>query len=434
MTLSTHHRSSIWRPLRVARGAPGFVAVAGAALLIATAGARAVPPSLAQDGTPDACSPPIGSPAASPDASPAIEALQDIGAAITGGTPQASEPPPCPTEAAPTGTPSIEDQLATAAAVAQTATAIAQPPTPTPPPQVGEVAEALPPVDLPVTNPQGYSFNLEASLTAGFESVAAEAPVYRLTPSALSAEQVQALADGLGIGGSVEDRGNGNFAVSGNGQLLVTPTLVQYLSPAQPSDGDLPDDQQAVDVARDWLRSSGLIQPDLGEGKVVSRVDEARRVVVVFTPAEPSNLLAAYPSISVSLGPNGVILEAASRWPTIQRAELYALRPAEEAWRQVESGQAYVEANLEGAGYQEGSVISGLVLYDRIEVAYTTAGPPGGTQFLAPVYMFTGVLTPEGRSETYPVRAFVPALAVGDTPVGFVPGAPLAAANPEDMR
>jgi hypothetical protein len=439
LTRSTLRRP-IWRLVRIARGAPGFVAVAAAALLIATAGARAIPSSLAQSGTPEACVPPVGSPEASPDASPAIDALQDIGATITGGTPPATEPPPCPTEPVPTNTPSIEDQLATAAALAQTATAIAQPPTPTPPPtatpppQVGEVAEALPPVDLPVTNPQGYSFNLEASLTAGFESVAAEAPVYRLTPVALNAEQVQALSDGLGIGGAVVDRGNGNFAVSGNGQLLVTPTLVQYLSPAQPGEGDLPDDQQAVDIARDWLRSSGLVQPDLGEGKVVSRVDEARRVVVVFSPAEPANLLAAYPSISVSLGPNGDVLEAASRWPTIQRAELYALRPAEEAWRQVESGQAYVEASLEGAGFEEGSVISGLVRYDRIEIAYTTAGPPGGTQFLAPVYMFTGSLTPEGRSETYPVRAYVPALAVGDTPVGFVPGAPIAAAKPESVR
>ena len=138
--------------------------------------------------------------------------------------------------------------------------------------------------------------------------------------------------------------------------------------------------------------------------------------------AEPPNLLAAYPSISVSLGAEGVVLEASSRWATIERADLYALRPAEEAWRQVESGQAYIEASLEGADYPDGSIISGLVQYDSIEIAYTTAGPPGGTQFLAPVYRFTGSLTPEGRTESYPIRAYVPALAISDTPVGSAPG------------
>jgi hypothetical protein len=429
-----HVRKPPLRRARLPRGALGFIAIAAAAILILTAGTRAMPASFAQDASPDPCASPGASPDVSPEASPAvspaIEALQEVGEELAG-TPStdqdAATPVPCPPDAPAAGTPSVEDQLATAAAVIQAATAAAPtaelPPTATLSPEVGEIAEALPPVDLPVTNPQGFTFNLEASLTVGFDSVVPEAPVYRLTPLALTYDQVQALADGLGIAATVDDRGNGNYTASGAGQLFVTPTLIQYLSPAQAGEGELPDDQRSVEIARDWLRSSGLVQPDLGEGRVVSRVEEAGRVVVVFTPVEPPILLSAYPSISISLGPNGVVLEAASRWATIQRSDLYSLRPAEDAWRQVERGQAYIEADLAGAGFEEGAVISGLVRYDRIDVAYTTAGPPGGIQYLAPVYMFTGTLTPEGRTENYTIRAYVPAMASSAAPVGRASGA-----------
>jgi hypothetical protein len=423
-----------------------------------------MPASSAQDAS-GPCASPAASPASSPVATPGLGILTELGEEIVGPASPASSPAatPCPTEPAsglslddqlataasvvqtatasaptpePTPTLTLDDQLATAAAVVQTATASAPTPVPTETPvpeptataapQAGEVAEALPPVDLPVTNPQGYSFNLEASLTAEFGSVAPDAPVYRLTPIVMTREQVQALADALGIGGVADDRGNGNFTVSGNGQLFVTPTLIQYLSPTQQGEGDLPDDARAIEIARDWLRSSGFVQPDLGEGRVVSRVEDAGRLVVVFTPVEPQALLAGYPSINVSIGRGGTVLEVASRWATIQRADLYALRPAEDAWRQVEAGQAYIEADLAGSGYPDGSVISGLVTYDRIELAYTTAGPPGGVQYLAPVYMFVGSLTPEGRAEAYSVRAFVPALAISDSPVGVLPPGGLA--------
>ncbi len=85
----------------------------------------------------------------------------------------------------------------------------------------------------------------------------------------------------------------------------------------------------------------------------------------------------------------------------------------------MESGQGYVEAELEGSGIQQGSVVSGLVTYSTIDLAYTTAGPPGSGQFLVPIFVFTGVVTPEGTNQTYPIKTYVPALAISDTPVGF---------------
>ncbi len=282
----------------------------------------------------------------------------------------------------------------------------------------GEVAEQLPPADLPTTNEQGLSFRLESTLTVGFAGIASEAPVYRLVPPEPTADATAALAERLGIDGQVDDRGEGTFVVSGNGDLFVTPTLIQYISAAPPPEGEPPDDEEAVALARDWLRESCLFPPDLGDGTVVSRTEESARVVVLFTPAEPEPLLAAYPSITVSLGPGGDVLEASSRWASILREERYQLRSAEEAWRQIERGEGYIEATFPEETFPQGSEVVGTAEYASIGIAYTTAGLPGEEQFLAPVFVFSGRVTPEGSDQAFPARAFVPALADSGSPVG----------------
>jgi hypothetical protein len=65
-----------------------------------------------------------------------------------------------------------------------------------------------------------------------------------------------------------------------------------------------------------------------------------------------------------------------------------------------------------------GSEVTGRVTYSGVELAYTTAGPPGGKQYLVPVYVFTGRIRPEGSEKTYPIRAYVTALANSGAPVG----------------
>ena len=284
----------------------------------------------------------------------------------------------------------------------------------------GEVAEQLPPADLPTTSEQGYTFRIESTLSVGFEGISTEAPIYRLIPPSPTAEMAQALAEQLGIGGEVDDRGQGVFVVSGNGDLFVTPALIQYISTAEAEGGELPDDEESIAVARDWLRRSCLIPPDLGKGRVVSRTTEIARVVVQFSPVEPDPVLAAYPSITVSVGPAGVILEASSRWASIIREERYQLRPAEEAWRQIERGEGYIEADF-GEAFPQGSEISGTAEYSSIGLAYTTAGLPGEEQFLQPVFVFSGRLTPADSEDAFPARAYVPALADSGSPVGLAP-------------
>lgn len=280
-----------------------------------------------------------------------------------------------------------------------------------------EVAEALPPADLPTGNLIGVTYEIEASLDADLDAAPREAIVYRLTLPETSEEATAELAERLGIEGDVEDRGNGTYVVSGNGDLFVTPQLVQYLSPETPTLADLPADDEAIELARDWLRSTGLAPADLGEGTVAGRAEEVGRVTVAFSPLEPTPILAAYPSITVVLGPDGVVLEASLRWAEIAVADRYLLRPAEDAWRQVEAGQAYIEVDYGGNEPKGGTTVAGEAMYTEISIAYTTGGLPTETQYLLPVYVFAGELTVEDGG-TFPIRAYVPAIATSDTPVG----------------
>jgi hypothetical protein len=185
--------------------------------------------------------------------------------------------------------------------------------------------------------------------------------------------------------------------------------------------GKLPTDDEAVAYAREWLRLTGLLPPDLGDATIVGRVELSQRVVVQFLPQEPKAILSAYPSITVTLGPTGTILEASLRWAQIRRGDLYQLRPAQEAWNEVQSGQAYLEVSLPEANAPAGAEVTGDATYSGVDLGYTTAGPPGAQQYLEPIYVFRGRLRLNGSDKTYPIKAYVSALANSGAPVGFEP-------------
>jgi hypothetical protein len=73
---------------------------------------------------------------------------------------------------------------------------------------------------------------------------------------------------------------------------------------------------------------------------------------------------------------------------------------------------------LEGADLPAGADVTGTVTYNDISIGYTTAGPPDGTQYLEPVFVFKGRVRVEGQEGTFPIRAYVPALANSGAPVG----------------
>jgi len=282
-----------------------------------------------------------------------------------------------------------------------------------------EVTRQLPPAELPTGNLRQLNLQLDTTLDTDLDDAPTEADVYSLTIEPRTADDVAKLADAVGIEGDVEDRGNDTFVVSGKGELFVSPDLVQFLSSEIPTLADLPNDDDSVDFARDWLRSVGLAPADLGDGVVTSRTEEVGRVSVTFSPTAPTEILVDYPTITVVIGPDGVVLEAGVRWADIAVTERYLLRPAEDAWREVEAGDSYVEAEFNDAELAAGTEVTGEATYTGVSVAYTTAGAVDGERFLVPVYVFTGIVEAksgaEGKSE---IRAYVPAIVTDDTPVG----------------
>ena len=55
---------------------------------------------------------------------------------------------------------------------------------------------------------------------------------------------------------------------------------------------------------------------------------------------------------------------------------------------------------------------------DLAHKIWPTSGIPGEPQFLQPVYIFKGTVTPEGSEESFPIAAYVPALVNSRQPVG----------------
>lgn len=281
-----------------------------------------------------------------------------------------------------------------------------------------ELAPELPPPDFPTANLEGYTFDLRYALGAELDGVPREAAVYELLRAEPTLDGVQEIAENLGIDGEVEDGGDGSFTASGNGDLFVTIDLIQYYSDDEVEDGELPSDERAVSLAKDWLRTTSLLPPDIGEGTVVARLDDASRMIVNFVPAEPVPILSGYPSITMTIAADGAVIDAQIRWANIVRADVYQLMSPQEAWQLVSSGQAYLDPDLSDAGIDPGSDVKGRVTFSSISIAYATAGPPGGRQFLQPIYVFEGRIRPEDDERTYPITAYVSALSNSGAPVG----------------
>ena len=282
-----------------------------------------------------------------------------------------------------------------------------------------ETGATLPAADLPTMNPQGHRFELSSTYTGNFDGVPNEAPVYRMEIIAYTVEDVQVLTERLGIDGEVNDLGGETFsAQSRDAQVYVTQGRVQYMSLAAAEEGDLPDDGGAVSMAREWLRERGLLPGDVGDGKVLERSEQPPRVIVGFQPVQPSPLISSSPIVTVALGPNGQVLEATNGWAKLSQDVVYQLRGADAAWEEVESRRAWVDASLPTDQFAAGSTIGGAVVYTQLSLAYTTSGVPGESQYLQPVYVFHGELTPDGSESRFQVEAYVPALINSNQPVG----------------
>ncbi len=282
-----------------------------------------------------------------------------------------------------------------------------------------EITTQLPSADLPSMNQQGFVYELESAWDGSFDQVPSEAPVYRMDVPTYDAESFGAFASRLDIEGEVSDQGNGSWEVVGEGgSLYSAPGFSQYISTAEIPEGDLPSDEQAVAYAREWLRQTGTLPADVGEGMVVARVEDPARVILSFQPARPENLISAYPNITITMGPNALVLEASFRWYNLTVADTYALSPVEGAWAEVSERRSFLQSDIPANVAEPGSTVRGRATYTQVVVAYTTSGVVGETQYLQPVYVFTGTVQIEGVDQTYPIRAYVPALVNSQQPVG----------------
>ena len=288
----------------------------------------------------------------------------------------------------------------------------------TPPLSDSELAAQLPPADLPTMNQQGFVFELESTFTGTLSAAPSEAPVYQMAIQQQDQASVSEIASRLGINGDVADQGGGNFAVEGDGSLFVTPGLAQYISDAALPEGELPADDEAIAYAREWLRQTQLLPANIGTGAVETRVESPARVIVTFKPIEPAPLLSSNPGITVTMGPNGAILEASFRWAELRAIDVYQLREAQAAWLEVSERRAYLQADIPSDILPQGSAITGSVEYSAISLAYTTSGIPGEAQYLQPVFVFTGELAVEDSDQAFPITAYVPALVSSEEPVG----------------
>jgi hypothetical protein len=284
---------------------------------------------------------------------------------------------------------------------------------------VTETASQLPAADLPTMNEQCHTFEVSSTFSGTFSDVAVEAPVYSMQAPTLTSEQVKETASNLGIEGEMQDLGNDTYSIEGDvGSLYVTPGRMQFISSEDAPEGDLPDDAQSIASAREWLRVNNWLPANVGEGSVLARVENPGRMIIGFQPVSPAPLISASPNITVTIGPEGAVLESTYGWADLVAGDMYQLRGAESAWAEVESRRAWLDATLPTDQFAPGTTVGGSVEFTRISLAYTTSGIPGEQQYLQPVYVFSGELVPDGTEQRYPVKAYVPALINSNQPVG----------------
>lgn len=293
---------------------------------------------------------------------------------------------------------------------------MAQDGTPPPGPD-SELAPQLPAVDLPTMNEMSYTFEVSAAWD-GAGSTPEELPVYRYQARIYTEDEVRAIAEQVGIEGEISSQGEGIYTLEGEGSIYTTPGLLQFVSGVEETDADLPSDEEAVAYAREWLRQTNLLPANSDGGEVIARIETPARKIVEFQPTTPAPLLSSTPGITVTIGPGGSVLEARINWATIEQGDLFRLRGADDAFTMVASQQSYLQVRLPEDQFPQGATVTGSAQYSNVSIAWSTSGVQGDTQYLQPVYVFTGTFTPDEGEGRYDITAYVPAIITGLQPVG----------------
>jgi hypothetical protein len=244
------------------------------------------------------------------------------------------------------------------------------------------------------------AYRLSGPLTGG----APRADVYQIAWNTVSTAQVDSLARKFGVTGPVQQVKPGTYLVEGNGRLAVDAKSIVYDPPAAAASADpLPDDRTAISSARNWLGAHSLMPPDAGPADVQR---QATMLDVIFHPKALPDVLSTAPGVRMRMGPGGAVIEVERAWPTALQPGAYNLISLDEAWQQAPTrGIVEVRAPVGVAPPPNATAI-----INTVSLAYTLATDANGTDYLQPVYLFSGSVPLSNQSGTADVRLAVPAV------------------------
>lgn len=275
---------------------------------------------------------------------------------------------------------------------------------PTPEPLIGDFG-ALPPAQI-VSGGLSRGLTLDYVLDRSSVSAPTTGTVYKFIWPEYTADDVATMAANLGVDGDVKVNSSTSYSVVGSSRSLYVRTRSIQYSNSSAATAPLADDGTLIASAESWLASSGLVSTGVGSGQIIGRNDEADIAVVFVQPANPSPLLAAFPSASITVTGAGVVREANIQWPVDYVGSEYGMRSLSEVWNQVVAGQGAIEADmsdLSGAG-----TVSATFTVESIGIAYSVGSGSEG-EFLLPIMVFSGTAVTDDGS-AFPVWVYMSAV------------------------
>ncbi len=281
----------------------------------------------------------------------------------------------------------------------------------------GPIAEfgVLPPYTAPesqgVSGGPGYTFkfdySLGGSLAAGWPDLPARATAHKLTPFDFTEAHVADLAKNVGLNTPIQREGwQDSYTLSTglpegpiimafpDGYVIYNDSRYDW-SPADRA--ELPSDERAIQVARDWLVQTAGFVPDvtsgpgaLGQATVTPELDQGS-LLVVFRPAEPADVITVNPYAAVQLGRGEKIIMGQATWYPAGATSPYPLRSAAEAWETVKAGQGVLKINFNKYGpFGDAEEVRGPAVVTSVRLAWALVLGPDKTPYQVPVYVFSG--------------------------------------------
>lgn len=270
-----------------------------------------------------------------------------------------------------------------------------------------------------------FTYELGSSLAAGWPTLPGTAPAYRLAPFDFTETHVASLAARLGIDAPVTREGwqDSYLLVAERDGRAIRAFPGGYVTFTQPFDyppasrSELPSDERAVTVARDWLVAAGFV-PDaagLGPGEVTFDAGNGT-LVVRFRPAEPADVVTIAPWALVQLGLGETVAMGSADWYPVLEQAPYPLREVTEAWADVQAGRGILHWAITEYPGPSGptEVVEGEATATAVRLAWAIGRAGDGTPYLVPVYAFSGtVVVPygsESETTTLPFEVWAPAV------------------------